>query len=115
MKGEPIHEDLTQMTTVMEEVAPEKIPLPPSPIVQPKTSAQNIFLLQDIGPISSTGPKTTSAIDTTTSCPINVTVADISSNSRTSILLSSSAPASSSAHYGTILDDTAFKLNYETE
>ena len=55
-------------------------------------------------------------MDTVLSCPINATVADMSSQLQDqyiTLILGSSFTLS--VHHATILDDTTFELKYETE
>lgn len=77
----PAHEKLARITitTVTEDIPPERIPLPPSPIVDPRTSDRYIPLLHVKGPDPDIGIEAANAIDFSPISLVNVTVANISS------------------------------------
>ncbi|KAF1813279.1 hypothetical protein P152DRAFT_434214 [Eremomyces bilateralis CBS 781.70] len=95
-KNEPVRGELLapEGTSVKKELLPERIPLPPSPLLQYITFTQNILPPQEKKPSPSTGTKQISAIDVIQNTDTNSTVVHTSSNPKVNSSISSSTPAS---------------------
>lgn len=90
LKSELVQEDISSLEIILvkEELPPEKIPLPPSPLLQCADLHQNTIPLHDTKRSPGTESEKASAIHTVTNSNTNISVVDISSNDKVSLSVS---------------------------